>query len=128
MCSMCLFSHRLRFEVVWISVHQYQSRNLAHEQVRKRAYVVAAKGGAHQNVGSANRKTISPWRTRPRFANGGAGAAATRALEALLLGVSAHGVFHHRPPHGRGAVPTPGDRVNLRASIARFRCSAFRCA
>src|SRR2546421_1155117 len=51
MCSMCLFSHRLRFEIVGISVNHYQPRNLAHVQVGKSAYVVAAKSGSHQNVG-----------------------------------------------------------------------------
>ena len=58
MCSMCLFSHRLRFEVVGISVNQYQARNLAHVQVGKSAYVVAAKGGSHQNVGPGDPGTM----------------------------------------------------------------------
>ena len=51
MSSMLLFLHRLRFEVVGIGVNQYQPRNLVHVQVRKRAHVVAAEGGSHQNVG-----------------------------------------------------------------------------
>jgi hypothetical protein len=49
--SMCFFSHRLRFKVVGIGVNQYEPRNLVPVQLRKRAHVIAAEGGSHQNVG-----------------------------------------------------------------------------
>ena len=48
---MSLFLHRLRFEVVGIGVVEDQPRNLVQVQVRKRAHVVPAESGSHQNVG-----------------------------------------------------------------------------
>jgi hypothetical protein len=47
------FPHRLWFNVRRISVNQYQPRNFAHVEVRKRAHVVAAEGVSHQNEGLA---------------------------------------------------------------------------
>jgi hypothetical protein len=56
--SMCLFLHRLWFEVVGIGVIQDQPCNLIHVQVRKRAHVVAAEGVSHQNVGPSDVGTM----------------------------------------------------------------------
>ena len=58
MSSMCLFSHRLRFNVIRIGVIQDQPRNLTHVEVRKRPHVVAAKGVSHQNVGPGDAGTM----------------------------------------------------------------------
>ena len=58
MSSMCLFLHRLRFEVVGIGVIQDQPRNLIHVQGRERSHVVAAKRVSYQNVGPSDVGTM----------------------------------------------------------------------
>lgn len=56
--STVLFLHCVRFKVGGVGVIHNEPRNLVHVQVGKSAYVVAAKGVPHQNIGSGDASTM----------------------------------------------------------------------
>jgi hypothetical protein len=69
---MLLLLHGLGTNVVGVGVIQDQTGNLTQVQVRKRPYVVPAKGISHQNIGSRDVGTMQCGVKLPGNAHAGA--------------------------------------------------------